>query len=142
VGRLIPTGWYPNSVSFGPTVNSRNGNWVYVVNGKSPTGPNPGSCYSAAPPMYTRTVCRRRGTIPRRSKAGFQSFPQPTVAQLATLTAQVAINGHFSATESNSNAAVMAAVRSGIQHVIFIIKENRGYDQVLGDLESAMATPV
>ena len=47
---LIPTGWYPNSVSFGPTVNSPNGNWVYVVNGKSPTGPNPGSCYSAAPP--------------------------------------------------------------------------------------------
>ena len=50
VAGLIPTGWYPNSVSFGPTVNSPNGSWVYVVNGKSPTGPNPGMCYSAAPP--------------------------------------------------------------------------------------------
>jgi DNA-binding beta-propeller fold protein YncE len=138
---LIPTGWYPNSVSFGPTVNSRNGNWVYVVNGKSPTGPNPGSCYSAAPPNVHKNCLSSQGYNPQTVKAGFQSFPQPTVAQLATLTAQVAINGHFSATESNSNAAVMAAVRSGIQHVIFIIKENRGYDQVLGDLEVGNGDP-
>jgi len=77
---------------------------------------------------------------PQLIKAGFQSFPQPTAAQLATLTAQVAINGHFSATESNSDAAVMAAVRSGTQHVIYIIKENRGYDQILEIWKSAMAT--
>jgi DNA-binding beta-propeller fold protein YncE len=29
---LIPTGWYPTSVSF-----SADGTWVYVVNKKSPT---------------------------------------------------------------------------------------------------------
>jgi hypothetical protein len=146
---LIPTGWYPNSVSFGPTVNSPNGNWVYVVNGKSPTGPNPGMCYSAAPPPPV-TVSNPGGHKncvwsqeynPQKIKAGFQSFPQPTAAQLATLTAQVAINGHFSATESSSDAAVMAAVRSGIQHVIYIIKENRGYDQVLGDLDVGNGDP-
>jgi DNA-binding beta-propeller fold protein YncE len=138
---LIPTGWYPNSVSFGPTVNSPNGNWVYVVNGKSPTGPNPGDCYSAAPPNVHKNCMWSQGYNPQTVKAGFQSFPQPTVAQLSTLTAQVAINGHFSATESNSDAAVMAAVRSGIQHVIFILKENRGYDQVLGDLEVGNGDP-
>jgi hypothetical protein len=146
---LIPTGWYPNSVSFGPTVNSPNGHWVYVVNGKSPTGPNPGMCYSAAPPLppsasnpggHTNCMWSQEYN-PQQVKAGFQSFPQPTAAQLATLTAQVAINGHFSATESSSDAAVMAAVRSGTQHVIFIIKENRGYDQVLGDLEVGNGDP-
>jgi YVTN family beta-propeller protein len=42
---LIPTGWYPNSVSF-----SGDGKWVYVVNGKSPTGSNPGMYYSYGPP--------------------------------------------------------------------------------------------
>jgi len=36
---LIPTGWYPNSISF-----SDDGKFAYVVNGKSPTGPNPGQC--------------------------------------------------------------------------------------------------
>jgi len=33
---LIPTGWYPNSVSL-----SSDGTWAYVVNSKSPTGSNP-----------------------------------------------------------------------------------------------------
>ena len=144
VAGLIPTGWYPNSVSFGPTVNSPNGNWVYVVNGKSPTGPNPGDCYSAAPPAGAgahKNCLSSQQYNPQQVKAGFQSFPQPTAAQLATLTAQVAINGHFSATESNSDATVMAAVRSGIQHVIYILKENRGYDQVLGDLEVGNGDP-
>ena len=43
---LIPTGWYPNSVSF-----SGDGNTVYVVNGKSPTGANPGWCYGGYGPV-------------------------------------------------------------------------------------------
>jgi DNA-binding beta-propeller fold protein YncE len=140
VAGLIPTGWYPNSLSFGPTINSPNGNWVYVVNGKSPTGPNAGLCYSAGPPTHTNCFYAQQYN-PQLIKAGFQSFPQPTTAQLSTLTAQVAINNHFSATESNSDAAVMAAVHQGIQHVIFIIKENRGYDQVLGDLEIGNGDP-
>jgi YVTN family beta-propeller protein len=42
---LIPTGWYPNSVSF-----SGDGNSVYVVNAKSPTGPNPEWCYGGYGP--------------------------------------------------------------------------------------------
>jgi len=79
---------------------------------------------------------------PQQVKAGFQSFPQPTAAQLATLTAQVAINGHFSATESNSDATVMAAVRSGIQHVIYILKENRATTRFWEIWKSAMATQV
>ena len=83
----------------------------------------------------------RSNTTRSWSKPAFRAFPQPTAAQLATLTAQVAINGHFSATESNSDATVMAAVRSGIQHVIYILKENRGYDQVLGDLEVGNGDP-
>jgi hypothetical protein len=141
---LIPTGWYPNSVSFGSTANSPNGNWVYVVNGKSPTGPDPGLCYSAAPPVGAgahKNCFPSQQYNPQQIKAGFQSFPQPTGAQLATLTAQTAINNRFANTESASDQAVMAAVRKDIQHVIFIIKENRGYDQVLGDLEVGNGDP-
>jgi len=141
---LIPTGWYPNAVSFGPAVNSPNGNWVYVVNGKSPTGPDPGLCYSAAPPVGPgahRNCFGSQQYNPQQIKAGFQSFPQPTAAQLAALTAQTAVNNRFTNTESESDQAVMAAVRQGIKHVIFIIKENRGYDQVLGDLEVGNGDP-
>jgi DNA-binding beta-propeller fold protein YncE len=100
---LIPTGWYPNSVSFGPTTNSSSGNWVYAVNGKSPTGPNPGLCYSAAPPVGAgahKNCFYSQQYNPQTVKAGFQSFPQPTTAALATLTAQVAVNNRFSAMEN------------------------------------------
>ena len=69
------------------------------------------------------------------TKAGLQSFPTASLAaQLAGANGAGATNDRFSSTESASDAAVMAAVRQGIQHVIFIIKENRTYDQVLGDL--------
>ena len=51
------------------------------------------------------------------------------------------MNDRFSYTESASDAAVMAAVRQGIKHVIFIIKENRTYDQILGDLEIGNGDP-
>jgi hypothetical protein len=138
---LIPTGWYPNSVSFGPTTNSPNGHWVYVINGKSPTGPNAGLCYSSSGPTYALGCFPSQQYNPQRTKAGFQSFPEPTVAQLATLTAQTVTNNHFSATESASDAATMAAVRAGVEHVIYILKENRGYDQVLGDLAIGNGDP-
>ena len=132
---LIPTGWYPNSVSF-----SADGSWVYSVNGKSPTGANPGFCYSGGAPMYANCILANQYN-PQLTKAGIQTFPRPSAAQLTTLTAQVAVNNRFSSIESPSDAAVMAAVRNGVRHVIFILKENRTYDQILGDLEVGNGDP-
>ena len=133
---LIPTGWYPNSVSFSP-----DGKWAYVVNGKSPTGANPNWCYGAGPAGYPNCITMNEWN-PQVTKAGLQSFPTANLAaQLPALTAQVLTNDRFSATESASDDAVMAAVRQGIRHVIFIIKENRTYDQVLGDLPVGNGDP-
>ena len=134
---LIPTGWYPNSASF-----SGDGSSVYVVNAKSPTGANPEWCYGGYGPPNSPNCNPTNEYNPQRTKAGIQSFPRPSAAQLTTLTAQVAANNRFSSTESNNNLAVMAAVRQGIQHVIFIIKENRTYDQILGDLKDAAGNPI
>jgi DNA-binding beta-propeller fold protein YncE len=133
---FIPTGWYPNSVSFSP-----DGKWVYVLNGKSPTGPNPHWCYVYGPPLYP--TCQDMNEYnPQLTKAGLQFFPTATLAaQLPALTAQVLANNRFSTTESASDAAVMAAVHQGVQHVIFILKENRTYDQVLGDLPAGNGDP-
>ncbi|MCX5973266.1 MAG: phosphoesterase, partial [Coprothermobacterota bacterium] len=132
---LIPTGWYPNSVSF-----SGDGKWIYVINGKSPTGANPDMYYSYGPPTHQNGQASNQYN-PQLIKAGLQSFPLPAAAQLATLTAQVATNNRFAHTVSPNDAAVMAAVRQGVKHVIFIIKENRTYDQVLGDLEKGNGEP-
>jgi YVTN family beta-propeller protein len=140
---LIPTGWYPNSVSLVSFAGVSNSNTVYayVVNGKSPTGPNPGWCYGGYGPPGWITCSPTNAYNPQLLKAGFQSFPLPIPAQLAALTAQVATNNRFSSTESPSDAAVMAAVHQAIQHVIFILKENRTYDQILGDLEVGNGDP-
>ena len=139
---LIPTGWYPNSVSF-----SGDGKWVYAVNGKSPTGANPEDCYGSAPSLSSGLPGAHKNCLPaneynpQRIKAGLQSFPRPGADQLASLTALAIHNNRFSSTESASDAAVMAAVHRGVRHVIFIIKENRSYDQILGDLELGNGDP-
>ncbi len=74
-------------------------------------------------------------------KAGFQSLPTPQPDQLAALTEQVAANNNFSRTESQTELTTMAALRSKIKHVIYIIKENRTYDQILGDLDRGNGDP-
>ena len=132
---LIPTGWYPNSVSFNAA-----GTYAYVVNGKSPTGANPDWYYSYGPPTHRNGYAANEYN-PQLVKAGLQAFPLPNRAQLATLTAQVATNNHFSHVESAADAATMARVRAGVKHVIFIIKENRTYDQVLGDAQQGNGDP-
>ena len=133
---LIPTGWYPNSVSV-----SGDGNTVYVINGKSPTGPNPDWCYGGYGPPGEPTCYAANTYNPQLTKAGLQTFPRPGATQLGTLTQQVVTNNRFSYVESDHDKAVMAAVRQGVQHVIFILKENRTYDQVLGDLPIGNGDP-
>jgi DNA-binding beta-propeller fold protein YncE len=131
---LIPTGWYPNSVSL-----SADGTWAYVVNSKSPTGANPYWCYFFGPPGYP-TCAPANDYNPQLTKAGLQSFPLAGVlAQLPALTTQVTTNNRFSSTSAPD--VVMTAVHTGIQHVIFILKENRTYDQMLGDLTVGNGDP-
>ncbi|MGA3082249.1 MAG: putative Ig domain-containing protein [Terracidiphilus sp.] len=131
---LIPTGWYPNSVSF-----SNDGSWVYAVNEKSPTGANPDECYAYGPTGYP--TCMPSGEYnPQMTKAGLLSFPVAGVtAQLSALTKQVEANNRFAAT--STTGPVISAVQQGIKHVIYILKENRTYDQILGDLGRGNGDP-
>jgi DNA-binding beta-propeller fold protein YncE len=133
---LIPTGWYPNSVSI-----SNDGSWAYVVNSKSPTGPNINWCYVFGPSGYP-TCMPANEYNPQLTKAGLLSFPVANaIAQLPALTAEVVTNNHFATVESPAAAAIMSSVHSGIQHVIYILKENRTYDQILGDLGRGNGDP-
>ena len=127
---LIPTGWYPNSVSFNPSAGM-----MYVVNGKSPTGANPDWCYGGYGPGPPAKNCMTTNEYnPQLTKATLQTLPVPGPSDLTSMTAQVIANDHLTATESAADAAVMATVRQQIKHVIYILKENRTFDQILGDL--------
>ena len=133
---LIPTGWYPNSVSFSPT-----GNDAYVINGKSPTGPNAGYCRGGD--VEIPTTCGGSNQYDLQLlKAGLQYFRIPTTAaQYAALTQQVSVNNNFQRTESPFDLSTMSFLKEHIQHVVYIIKENRTYDQVLGDLQVGNGDP-
>ena len=135
---LIPTGWYPNSVAVSP-----DGAWAYVANSKSPTGANPNWCYVYGPAGYP-TCMPANEYNPQLTKAGLQTIPLATTLpqpELNTLTSVVTSDNHFDSVESSEAAATMAVVHSGIQHVIYILKENRTYDQILGDLGRGNGDP-
>jgi YVTN family beta-propeller protein len=136
---LIPTGWYPNSVSV-----SNDGTRLVVVNGKSVPGPNGGACRDKSTTAADANAqCSARNLYTwQLHKAGLLSFPVPSAAQLAGLTWQVGQNNRFpGVAEYDAHERMMAFLRSRIDHVIYIVKENRTYDQVLGDLEVGDGDP-
>ncbi len=136
---LIPTGWYPNAVV-------SNGGMLYVANGKTIAGPNPVSKVtvvnqSGTAPGADDRVNAKNQYIYQLEKAGLLSMPVPEGKVLDSLTQTVAANDSFFKGENMANAAIMRQVHQRIQHVIYIIKENRTYDQVLGDLGKGNGDP-
>jgi DNA-binding beta-propeller fold protein YncE len=136
---LIPTGWYPTAVAVRP-----DGRRIYVVNGKSNTGPDPKTCrVNLGIDPHHDDACRAANTyVWQLEKAGFLTLAPPSPAELGRLTRQVAVNNRYpSAAHSREADNLFAALRKRIHHVIYIIKENRTYDQVLGDLEVGNGDP-
>jgi DNA-binding beta-propeller fold protein YncE len=136
---LIPTGWYPTAVALG-----RGGRTLFVTNGKSNAGPNPGGCRddTSAVPIGSNACRADNEYVWQLSKAGFLTLPMPQPAALAQLTLQVAANNGFpTAAARGRDRAVMDFLHARIKHVVYVVKENRGYDQVLGDLEVGNGDP-
>ena len=123
---LIPTAWYPNGLSLSP-----DGKWIAV---SALLGV--GSGWRESPGK--RYVHANRGTV--------AVLPVPDSAQLASYTSAVSRNtrldlaGAVAPPGPSTPAASPLPVpaRSGdpstIEHVVFIIKENRTYDQIFGDI--------
>ena len=124
---LLPTGFYPTSVNV-----SADGRTLYVVNGKSPTGPNPG--------WYAENHASNQ-YIEELEQSGLLSFPVPDFLTSFRLTLTVANNDSFFALPQIKDEIVISQLRRRIKHVIYIVKENRTYDQILGDLDRGNGDP-
>jgi YVTN family beta-propeller protein len=138
---LAPTGWYPNAVSVGG-----DGRTLYLVNGKSMPGPNPDlhmklKSGDDTKPGPAKTVNSHNQYIFQLEKAGFLRMPVPDEAVLERLTRVVAANNHFNVKPDPRDEMVMHELHQRIYHVIYIIKENRTYDQILGDLGRGNGDP-
>jgi len=137
---LIPTGWYPNSVSVSP-----DGSTLYVVNSKSVETPNPLNCRyepdgtlggglgTACTNAFAQSGAGNQYAW-QNEYSGFLTLPVPSFPNLLKLTAQVANNNGFHFELSPKDNDTMAFLRKHINHVIYIVKENRTFDQILGDL--------
>ena len=142
---LIPTAYDPTDVAF-----STDGSWMYVINGKSDTGPNPGYGYGNF--AFIKDITPPGGPFPGgnaaesailRSNNQYQfqlehaslvSAEVPDADDLWDLTSRVAANNGYLARRSDRDEDTVEFLHSKIKHVIYIVKENRTFDQILGDL--------
>jgi len=131
VGR-IPTGWYPNSVSV-----SKDGSMLYVVNAKSNIGPAPSNGRTTAAGIARNTTFRNEYTW-ALEKAGIAAIPVPDDKALRKLSRLVDRNNGFNRRKQDPT---MAFLSGKIKHIIYVVKENRTYDQVLGDLPKGNGDP-
>ncbi|MFN8574422.1 MAG: alkaline phosphatase family protein [Gemmatimonadaceae bacterium] len=131
---LIPTGWYPTSVDA-----SADGRYLVVGSlfGRGSGDGKPGGAGGRS----GRYVHAYRGSV--------NVIEVPTESQRAAYTTAVAANNRLALMGSTDASGYPVAARSGaprravperpgepsaVQHVVFIIRENRTYDQVLGDI--------
>jgi DNA-binding beta-propeller fold protein YncE len=143
---LLPTAYDPTDVSF-----SADGKWMYVINGKSNTGPNPGYGFGnfaaityIVPPGgpfpggNTAESARLRANNQYQFQlehASLTSAQVPTAPNdLEHLTSTVAANNGYHPEACNAHREVMDFLHSRIRHIIYVVKENRTFDQILGDL--------
>lgn len=134
---LIPTGWYPSAVT-------TDGKKLYVINSKGNAGPNPQGCRDTLSiESDSLNACRAENQyVWQLEKAGFLSMPLPNPTELAGLTLKVAKNSNFPIAKGKDELRKVAGfLRRKIEHVVYIIKENRTYDQVLGDLTIGNGDP-
>ncbi len=122
---FIPTGWYPTAVRALP------GGGIVVLNGRglgshpNPNGPNP----------TRRPEDAHKGDAAvqyvGRIQTGTASFIDPfTDEQLQAFTETSMHNSAY-----NDNKLDTPNTFPAIEHIIYIVKENRSYDQVLGDMK-------
>ena len=114
----VPAGWFPSAIAIDKDGALR------VVNikgvGNTATGVTPGHFRSTA---YEGSLLK---------------IPAPLPAQIAAGSREVAA-ANTPRFESSGGIANLASL--GIEHVFFIVKENRTYDQVLGDLKQGNGDP-
>jgi YVTN family beta-propeller protein len=132
---FIPSGWYPAALALsadGKTLWVANakgaGSWANAVGGPDPTKKKDRAW------KKTRTI---PGTVSR--------VDVPPAAALAALTARAYANRRPAARAAAPAklSAVLPAPggASPVRHVVYVIRENRTYDQVLGDLPQGNGDP-
>ncbi|MCD6354193.1 MAG: bifunctional YncE family protein/alkaline phosphatase family protein [Prolixibacteraceae bacterium] len=145
---FIPTGWYPTCVRVV-------GNTVFVANGKglsskaNPFGPSPMSNKEKVEHHKDLNVKNKKVQYIGGLFTGtLQAITTPDEKQLSIYSQAVYQNVPYkkenemvSAGEEGNPIPTIIGEKSPIKYVFYIIKENRTYDQVLGDMQEGNGDP-
>ena len=142
VNGFIPVGWYPSAVCVSPDNQT-----LFVANGKGlvshPNFPSHGKTRrkKANPLAHDHIASLLEGSV--------SFINRPGSAQMAAHTEQVRRNSpytpqalHQAPIPSGSVIPEQVGQPCPIKHVLYIIKENRTYDQVFGDMKDAGGKPI
>ena len=125
---MIPTDWYPTALAV-------HGDDLFIATAKGQgAGPNPGvgkTSYETKHHSHPYIPTLLRGSIARLN------IPS-RMEELAGLTHIVENDNLF---HSNPGTITFASGQNPIKHVIYVLKENRTFDQILGDLKVGDADP-
>jgi YVTN family beta-propeller protein len=141
VNGFIPVGWYPTAVAVSPDNQT-----LFVANGKGlisrsnvpPQKPAPRQLHK--PPAFDY--------IGRTFQGAISVITRPDTAEMAGYTEQVRRNSpytpdtlHRAPLKSSSVIPDQVGKPCPIKYVLYIIKENRTYDQVFGAFKDAKGRP-
>jgi YVTN family beta-propeller protein len=130
---LIPVGWFPGAIAFDGKQKK-----IYVANLKSLGPGRLGKTGGAR--FNTKQYAGSLSLVPLPSKKELAAFTQTALAGLRyPLLAQARLPAR---TNQPARPVPERVGEPGVfQHVIYIIKENRTYDQVLGDITAGDGNP-
>jgi YVTN family beta-propeller protein len=143
---FIPVGWYPTNVKV-------IGKKIFVTNGKgfssqaNPFGPNPIRKRGEVM-WHGADTSTREQYIGGLFKGAMSIIDEPSENQLSIYSQAVYHNAPYSKDkeliskgEADNPIPMKVGGSSPIKHVFYIIKENRTYDQVLGDIKEGNGDP-
>jgi YVTN family beta-propeller protein len=141
---FIPTEWYPTALAV-------QGEDLFIVSGKGQgTGPNSGPIQPSDPratgrhPYIASLIHGSLARVPIRDVENHLAQMTEEVEQSNLMQPRPdgpVPAGSRAASGSSATATVFPDGRNPIRHVIYIIKENRTYDQVFGDLRPGNGDP-
>lgn len=122
----IPAGWYPAGIAL-----AGNG-MLYVANGLGEGAP--------ANPQFNPLVRHSKGYVAAITVGSVRAIPEAEYEHGKAQSQEVVRNARQLWTPAPHSRTILRA-RGPIAHVIYVIKENRSYDQVLGDVAGANGDP-
>jgi len=128
----IPTATDPTGIAYGPATTLSPAQ-LFITDGK-------GTGLPVGTPIGTPEATNNLGNVAQTGaglSGSLEAVPVPTSAQLQTFTAQVQAND---AGTTPTPGCPVPATLAGIKHVVYVIRENKTYDEEFGDTQYGQAS--